>query len=440
MESHAAPMLNSDGRVVQLSVTRDVTNRKEAEERERQIMADAMAATAKFRAVFEQTTFFAGIMTKDGVVIEANKLSLEACGYRADEVLNKHFWLCPWWRNSPDAQEKIREATPLAAAGVPYREMLRYSWADGTERLVDFALYPIVDDAGNVLFLHPTGVDITDIKQVEENYQELLESLDAEVRARTRELEERNQDVLRQSAQLRELSRRLIRAQDEERRHIARELHDSAGQTLTLLGMAIAHLAQNAAKSMPALTGEAKATQELVQQLSRDIRTASYLLHPPLLDENGLAPALQWYVQGLAERSGMDIRLEIARDFGRLPLDMELLLFRLVQECLTNIHRHSGSKTARISIARKPAEIVASIEDNGKGIAADKLTEIRAGRAGVGIQGMRERLGHFQGVLNVESNLTGTGVYVSIPLLSSATESVVSLESVTEAVERSRVQ
>ncbi len=430
MESHAAPLLNSDGRIVHLAVTRDVSGRKAAEERERKITADAIAATAKFRAVFEQTTVFAGIMTKDGLVAEANKLCLEACGYRADEVIGRPFWACGWWRNHPESQEKIRTASPLAAQGVPYRETLHYSWADGTERLVDFALFPIVDDAGNVLFLHPTGVDITDITRAQENYRNLLESLDAEVRARTQELEERNQDVLRQSEQLRELSRRLMLAQDEERRHIARELHDSAGQTLTVLGMSIGQLALNAAKNSPDLANEVKAAQELVQQLHQEVRTASYLLHPPLLDKNGLSPALRWYVQGLQERSGLEIELEIPDDFGRLPGEMELVVFRLIQECLTNIHRHSASKTARIRVERRVTGIKVSIEDHGTGIPAENLAEIRAGRTGVGIRGMKERLRSFEGTLDIDSNGGGTRVLVTIPLPSLPTQEEFEVEPV----------
>ncbi len=202
-----SPIKDATGRVIGASkVARDITDRKRAEERERKITAEAVAAIAKFQAVVEQTTQFAAIMTSDGVLIEANKLCLEACGYTAEEVLGRPFWQTAWWRNFPGAQEKIRAATPRAAEGVPYREILHYSWADGTERLVDFALYPIRDDHGRVLFLHATDVNITDLKSAEENYRKLAETLDAEVRARTRELEERNADMLRQSEQLRQLS------------------------------------------------------------------------------------------------------------------------------------------------------------------------------------------------------------------------------------------
>jgi PAS domain S-box-containing protein len=258
----------------------------------------------------------------------------------------------------------------------------------------------------------------------QENYRKLAESLDAEVRMRTRELEKRNADVLRQSEQLRELSYRLLRVQDEERRHIARELHDSAGQTLTVLGMNLAQLVQRAARNSPQLSTEAEKIQETVQQLHRELRTASYLLHPPLLDESGLSSALAWYTEGLMERSGLDVHLDIARDFGRLPADMELVIFRVVQECLTNIHRHSGSKTASIRIVRQEASLTMNIEDEGKGISPEKLADIQAQGSGVGIRGMRERLRQFNGTMKIQSNGSGTQIVVTVPLPSAGVNSI----------------
>ena len=144
------------------SFFQDITERKRAAERERKLAAEALAATAKFRAVFEQSSIFAGIMTLEGKVIEANRLCLEACGYRADEVLGKPFWECGWWRGLPAVLEKIRAGTARAARGEIYAEVLPYHWADGTERMVEFALYPIRDDKRRVIFLHPTGMDITE--------------------------------------------------------------------------------------------------------------------------------------------------------------------------------------------------------------------------------------------------------------------------------------
>ena len=242
------------------------------------------------------------------------------------------------------------------------------------------SVHPIVDHEGNILFLHPTGVDITELKRAEENYRTLAESLDAEVRARTSELEQRNVEVVRQSEQLRDLSSRLLQAQDQERRRIARELHDSAGQLLTALGINLARIAQRITSTTPALAKETVDSQQLVQQLSQEIRTMSYLLHPPLLDETGLSEAIRWYTQGLMERSGLDIQLTIPEDFGRLPREMELVIFRLVQECLTNIHRHSGSKSASIEISRQPGSVLLLVADEGKGISPERLAAIQVAR------------------------------------------------------------
>jgi PAS domain S-box-containing protein len=416
-----SPVRDGTGKIIGASkVARDITAQKRAEERERRITQQAIAANAKFRAVFEQTTVFAGIMNKDGVLIEANRLSLDACGHDADDALDKPFWEGPWWRNHPESQNKIRAAIPMVAQGTPYREMLPYSWADGTERLLDFALYPIVDDLGLVLFLHPTGVDITDIKRTEENYRKLTESLEAEVLARTRELEERNAELLRQSEQVRELSWRLLRIQEEERRHIARELHDSAGQTLAVLALNVSKIVNDAKDQAPGLLQTAEETQEIVQQLTQELRTTSYLLHPPLLDENGLRSAISWYVQGLIERSGLQIELDIPKDFGRLPQDMELVVFRMVQECLTNVHRHSGSKTARIRVWRDAEHICVEIQDQGQGMSPERLAEIQSRGTGVGIRGMRERLRQFAGQLSIESDPSGTRIRVIIPIVTTA--------------------
>ncbi len=394
--------------------------RKLAEERERRMKEEAIAATAKFRAVFEQTPVFAGIVALDGTVMDANQLSLEACGYRAEDVLGRPFWETGWWRHSQETRGKIRDATIQAAKGAAYRETLTYHWADDTERLVDFAIHPIRDEKGEILFLHPTGVDITDLKRAEEDYRKLAETLDVEVRARTSELEQRNNEVLRQSEQLRTLSRRLLQAQDEERRRIARELHDSAGQILTQLGMNLARVAQDARQGAAELVKDAEDSERLVQQLSQEIRTMSYLLHPPLLDEIGLSGTLRWYTEGLMERSGMDIQFSVADDFGRLPSDMELVMFRLVQECLTNIHRHSGSRSAAIELARDERNVFLSVKDQGKGMSSDELAEVRSGGAGVGIRGMRERVRQLDGQMDIESDSRGTEISFKIPLKQSA--------------------
>jgi PAS domain S-box-containing protein len=209
---------------------------------------------------------------------------------------------------------------------------------------------------------------------------------------------------------------RMMKAQDEERRRIARELHDSAGQTLAVLAMSVAQLVQRAEGIAPELAKEGKQIETTVQQLGREIRTTSYLLHPPLLDESGLASALNWYVAGLSERSDVTITLDVAEDFGRLPSDMELAIFRVVQECVTNIYRHSGSKTALVRLTREGESVRTAVQDHGKGISPERLLEIQAQGSGVGMRGIRERIRPFHGEIKIESNGAGTSVFVSIPI------------------------
>ena len=209
---------------------------------------------------------------------------------------------------------------------------------------------------------------------------------------------------------------RLMKTQDEERRRIARELHDSAGQTLAVLGINLAQLVDRAKSLAPELAKEGKEIEAIVQQLSREIRTTSYLLHPPLLDESGLASALSWYVEGLAERSQIAVTLDVAANLGRLPGDMELAIFRVVQECLTNIHRHSGSKTAVIRVSRIGETVRTEVRDQGKGISPERLLEIQSQGSGVGIRGIRERIRHFHGEMKIESSGSGTSVIVIIPM------------------------
>jgi signal transduction histidine kinase len=232
---------------------------------------------------------------------------------------------------------------------------------------------------------------------------------------RTRQLQRRNAEVLDQAGQLRELSGRLLRTQDDERRHIARELHDSAGQLISALGMNLAGINQNVGDN-PTLAKALDDTQNLLQQLNKEIRTTSYLLHPPLLDDNGLRHAIEWYMEGLSERSDLKIDLDVSENFGRLPEDLELAIFRIVQEALTNIHRHSGSKTGTIRLSRDNGRVLLEIQDHGRGISVEKLAAIKAQRTGVGIAGMRERVLHLKGEMDIQSNDGGALVSVTLPL------------------------
>jgi PAS domain S-box-containing protein len=216
---------------------------------------------------------------------------------------------------------------------------------------------------------------------------------------------------------LHQLSGRLLRLQDEERRRMARELHDSTAQTLTALVMNLG-IAQRAAGRLSESAQKALAESlALAQQCSREVRTISYLLHPPLLEELGLVSALQHYVDGYSKRSGIQVELEVAPDFGRLPQEIELALFRVAQESLTNIHRHSGSATAKIRMIRDADGVTLEIEDKGHGMPPEKLDQARRiiPGLGVGIAGMQERLEQLGGRLETHSGSDGTTVRAIVP-------------------------
>jgi two-component system NarL family sensor kinase len=290
---------------------------------------------------------------------------------------------------------------------------------DQTPLDISLTISPVRDASGKIVGASKIARDITQRKRIErelreseDRYRTLADALDTQVQFRTRELERRN-------SELRELSGRLLESQDVERRRIARELHDSAGQTLAALGMSLSRLAQDAKNNPDQLAKGFEDAEGLVQHLTQEIRTTSYLLHPPMLDEIGISSALSWYVQGLAERSNLQIDLKVPENFGRLPSEMELLIFRLVQESLTNIHRHSGSKTALIRLEREESNVHVEVEDQGKGMSPERLAEIQSQGTGVGIRGMRERVRHFRGDLVIESNGSGTKVYATLPLKTS---------------------
>jgi signal transduction histidine kinase len=235
--------------------------------------------------------------------------------------------------------------------------------------------------------------------------------LEEKVQQRTVELDAANHS-------LSELSARLLRLQDEERRRIARELHDSVGQTLAALSMNLSAVGSEIER-LSKTAGLVADSATLVNDMSTDIRTISYLLHPPLLDEAGLSSALTWYVKGFSERSKIEIDLDIPEDFGRLPRDLETAVFRIVQECLTNIHRHADSPVAKVRIAQRDGHIRVEVQDKGKGIPPQERAEIVSsvnGTPGVGIRGMRERLRQLGGTLDLSSDGEGKGTLITARL------------------------
>jgi len=315
-------------------------------------------------------------------------------------------------------QEQSRERAPN-----PVREALREGIVvgltnhavlvarDGRETPIADSAAPIREASGRIFGVVMVFHDVTEERRAENELREtnqLLrqtrDSLEKRVQERTADLEAANEN-------LRELSGRLMRMQDDERRRLARELHDSIGQILAALAMNIGVV--KAQSHNLDLAGETALLENsrLVQQASNEIRTISYLLHPPLLEIAGLVSALRWYVDGFSERSKIKVDLEIPSGIDRLPDDTELAIFRIVQECLTNIHRHSGSSSATIRVLKSGGNLVVEVVDQGKGISKEKqrgLTE--AGSGGVGFNGIRERLRQLGGTLEIQSNEKGTVV------------------------------
>jgi PAS domain S-box-containing protein len=399
-----SPIRDGAGRVIGASkVARDITERKRIEQA-------LLRSEERFRALVNASSDVVYHMSPDW----SEMRQLDGKGFIADTGKPRKDWLNEYIdvADQPLMLRTIREAVRTKTM---FKLEHRVRRTDGTLGWTYSRAVPLLDENGAIMGWFGAASDVTARKMAEENYRTLAQTLDAQVRARTKELEERNADVLRQAAQVTELSRRLLHTQDEERRHIARELHDSAGQTLTVLGMNLAQLVQKASRVSPGLATVAENTQDLVQQLHREIRTASYLLHPPLLDESGLSSALSWYIEGLRERSDLDIRLRVPEELGRLPADMELVIFRVVQECLTNIHRHSESKTALIRVSRDPEKVILEVQDSGRGMSPEKLAELQSRGSGVGIRGMHERVRQLGGDMSIESDNSGTRILVNIP-------------------------
>jgi signal transduction histidine kinase len=236
-----------------------------------------------------------------------------------------------------------------------------------------------------------------------------LSRLESEIRVR-----EKTED------RLRNLSLRLMSVQDDERRRIARELHDTAGQTLAAVKMSLALLRQSSPRDFSRLLDDLNV---LTDDALQEVRTASYLLHPPILDEAGIASATRWFVQGFAQRSGIQVRCEVPDKLKRPSRHCELVLFRVLQESLTNVHRHSGASAARVSLQCEGHQLILEIADNGRGISEERLHYLNSpSGSGVGLTGMRERIRELGGFFEIRSTPSGTSVAVTLPLLDKVSE------------------
>jgi PAS domain S-box-containing protein len=353
-----------------VSVLEDTTTRFAAEEALRQ-------SEDRFPAIVDSAGVGLGLGTPDGLVVRVNRAYGDFLGYAPHEMAGRHI------RDFIDAEhveQSLKELADLRDGKIARVDLeRRYIRRDGTR----------VWGRTAITRLPGAGLLIA-----------VVQDIDSRRRA---------EDAVRR------LSGRFLHLQDEERRRIARSLHESAAQTVAALSMDLQRMER---MGLPALAAETlQDTLALAAQTSREIRTLSPLLHPPLLEEAGLPSSLRWLVQGFSQRSDVKVTLDLADDLGRLSTELEITLFRIVQESLTNVHRHSGSQSASVRLRRTGPDVELEIADQGVGIPEEMLERVQAqlsAAPGVGIAGMRERLSQLGGTLEILPANPGTLVRARI--------------------------
>jgi PAS domain S-box-containing protein len=328
-------------------------------------------------------------VTSEGKILYSNPrfaLTLGAVSHRDLTGLNIHSFIAPHGWGALDSA--LRQATEKSVVG----EIKLDALADKTHTVR--------------LSLSPARVRDTEIIRI--------------VADEVTELVETNLHLRETEASLRTLSARILQIQDQERRRMARDLHDTTGQELAVLVMSLRHLAESIERPGLDVRKALVEAAELAQKVNDEIRTLSYVLHPPLLDQMGLGSALRWYVEGFHARSGVEVRLVIPEALQRFSSEKETALFRVVQEGLTNVLRHSGSKRAKIVVCASIDEVELTVNDEGKGLSTAELEHLAPGASsklmGVGIAGLRERLHQLGGKLEISSNRAGTTLRANLPL------------------------
>ncbi len=335
----------------------------------------------------------------DGRIVYWNRFAEELYEWRAEEVIG---------RNIVDItvpMHTLQSAADIMAsfhAGKSWDGDFTVRHRDGTHFTASVTDSPIFDEAGVMIGIVGVSHDLTALAKARLELERLVQERTAELKAANKNLHQ--------------LSASLIRSQDEVRWRVARELHESAGQDLTALDLDLAAIGGEVKKKNPELAKRILNTCKFAEGICDHLRTMSNLLHPPLLEELGLVSALRNYVDGFSANSHIKVDLKISPDFGRLADGMELTCFRIVQEGLTNIHRHSKSATAAIAIRYEGKRVLVEVRDAGRGIPLERLPELESGGGGVGFAGMRERVTQLGGTLKIKSDAKGTVVIAILPL------------------------
>ena len=341
----------------------------------------------QFRLLVDAVQDYAIFMLDpEGNVASWNSGAQRIKGYAAEEIVGSHFS-----RFYTEADRHAHKPEKVLAQAAEHGRIEQEGWRvrkDGSRFWASVTVTAIRDQGGKLLGFGKVTRDFSERRKMEERLHESERSL-------------------------RDLSLHLLRSQDDERRRIGRDLHDSLGQYLAALKMHLELLARGRATEQH-LAEAIRLTDESI----KEVRTLSYLLHPPLLEESGLASAVQWYLDGFSSRSQIRISFEKDPGFPRLSRDLELAMFRILQEALTNVHRHSGSRTAEVRLFIREETAVLEVEDQGSGIDPQILDRVRnQGALGIGLRGMTERMLQLGGQLKVESvPQQGTLVTAMAPL------------------------
>lgn len=346
------------------------------------------------------------LLDPNGNVSTWNQGAERIKGYKAHEIVGQHFSRF-YPRDAQDSKWPDRELEIAAKEGRFSDEGLRVR-KDGSTFWAHVVITALRDDTGELRGFSKVTRDLSERRALKERTRQL----NIELRNRVTALTESQRLVELRTLELQRLSGELMRVQDEERRRLARTLHDDLGQELTALKIELDVLAESSAGQ----NGNLSHANELAQSALRKVRNMSYLLHPPLLEESGLLPALHWYFDGLQSRGQVRITFDHKPLlFARLNREIENAIFRVVQESLTNIYRHSGSQEARIDLTQEAEVVTLRIRDFGKGL-PDPRNGVIA-KPGVGITGMRERVSQLHGELRVVNAEPGTLVEAVLPLL-----------------------
>jgi PAS domain S-box-containing protein len=361
----------------------------------------------RFRMLVDAVQDYAIFMLDElGHVSSWNTGAQRLKGYAVSEIIGKHFSIFY-------PEEDLRAGKPKRELEIAAKEgrLEDEGWRlrkDGSRFWANVIITALRDDTGRLVGFGKVTRDYTEkIKANEALRKEITERTEAQ-----RKLHESENS-------LRQLSLRLLQTQDEERRRIGRDLHDSVGQYLVGLKMKVDSLKSSAERSQRGDARELAECSQLIEEAITEVRTISYLLYPPMLEELGLKSAIPWYLDGFTKRSGIKTTFEVSHNFDRIPGDQELALFRVLQESLTNVHRHSGSSTAVVRLLIKNQAAMLQVTDEGPGSRSkngDDHAQDWMGAFGVGLRGMNERMRQLGGDLEISSAREGTTVTATLPL------------------------